>query len=169
MSCACKQHWFYRHTLVIRSINLIIKYDIKCLNNLMMLSICKEKVDNLDMNGDVKLGNVPRWWESKTDIWVQVTISVIYCRFIVRFTRGLELLFITFLLQFFLSISSSATYSSTFSNHICVSIDIISVYLKVAMHQGSVLSPLLFGVVMDVIPREARSGIYLPSGCMLMT
>ena len=37
-------------------------------------------------------------------------------RFIVRFTKGLELLFITFLLQFFLeqmsslSISSSATY-----------------------------------------------------------
>ena len=27
------------------------------------------------------------------------------------------------------------------------------------MQQGSVLSPLLFGVVMDVIPREARSGI----------
>ena len=27
------------------------------------------------------------------------------------------------------------------------------------MHQGSVLSPLLFGVVIDVIPREARSGI----------
>ena len=74
------------------------------------------------------------------------------------------LLFITFLLQFFLahmpslSISSSATYSSTFSNHILyVSIDIISVYLKVAMHQGAVLSPLLF-VVMDIIPREARSG-----------
>ena len=27
------------------------------------------------------------------------------------------------------------------------------------MHQGSVLSPLLVGVVMDVIPREAKSGI----------
>ena len=27
------------------------------------------------------------------------------------------------------------------------------------MNQGSVLSPLLFGVVMDVILREARSGI----------
>ena len=47
-----------------------IKYDIKCLNNLMMLSICKEEVDkNLDMkyimnklinNNDVKLGNVPK-------------------------------------------------------------------------------------------------------------
>ena len=36
---------------------------------------------------------------------------------------------------------------------------IISVYLKVAMHQGPVLSPLLFGVVMDVVPSEARSGI----------
>ena len=27
------------------------------------------------------------------------------------------------------------------------------------MHQGSVLSPLLFVVVMDVVPSEARSGI----------
>ena len=27
------------------------------------------------------------------------------------------------------------------------------------MHQGSVLSPLLFGVVMDVVPSEASSGI----------
>ena len=36
----------------------------------------------------------------------------------------------------------------------------ISVYLKVAMHQGSVLSPLLFAVVMDVVPSEARSGIH---------
>ena len=44
----------------------------------MMLSICKEEVDNLYMkyiinnllikNGDVKLGNVPWWWESKADI-----------------------------------------------------------------------------------------------------
>ena len=31
--------------------------------------------------------------------------------------------------------------------------------MKVAIHEGSVLSQLLFGVVMDVIPREARSGI----------
>ena len=37
--------------------------------------------------------------------------------------------------------------------------DIISVYSKVAMHQGSVLSPLLFGVGMNVIPRKTRSGI----------
>ena len=59
-----------------------------------------------------------------------------------------------------LSISSSVTYSSTFSNYIYLSADIISVYLKVAMHQGSVLSPLLFGVVMDVLPSEARSGMY---------
>ena len=53
----------YRLTLVIRSINLN-NYDIKCLNNLMILSIYKEEVDNLDMkyivnyfikNGDVKL------------------------------------------------------------------------------------------------------------------
>ena len=43
----------------------------------MMLSICKEEVDKLGMkyiinnlikNGDVKLGNVPRWCESKADI-----------------------------------------------------------------------------------------------------
>ena len=41
---------------------------------LMILLTCKEGVDNLDMkyiinnlikNGDVKLENVPRWWESK--------------------------------------------------------------------------------------------------------
>ena len=137
-----------------------------------MLSICKEEVDHLDMkyiinnlikNGDVKLGNVPRWWESKADVWVHMTISLVHYRFIVQFTIVLELLFITFLLQFFMAqmssllISSSATYSSTFSNHIYVSIDIISVYLKVAMHQGSVLSPLLFGVVMVVIHSEGRS------------
>ena len=58
-----------------------------------------------------------------------------------------------------LSMSSSAIYSYTFSNHIYLSVDIISVYLKVVMHQGSVLSPLLFGVVMDVVPSEARRGI----------
>ena len=119
----------------------------------MMLSICKEEVDNLDMkyiinnlikNVDVKLWNVPRWQESTVDIWVQMTILLIYYRFIVRFTIGLEFLLILFLLQFFLeqmsslSISSSATQSSTFSNHIYLSIDIISVYLKVAMHQKSV-------------------------------
>ena len=166
---------FYMPNLVIHSINLNKKYyDIKCLNNLMILSICNEEVDNLDIqyiinnlikNGDIKLGNVPKWWESKADIWVQMTISFIYYRFIVRFTTGLELLFITFILQFFLaqmsslSISSSARYSSTFSNDICVSIYIISVYLKVAMHQGSVLNPLPFGVGMDVIHRKARSGI----------
>ena len=96
----------------------------------MILSICKEEVDNLDMkyiiknlikNGDVKLENVPRWWESKADIWAQMTISLIHYRFIVRFTIGLELLFILFLLQFFLAqmsslwISGSATYSATHS------------------------------------------------------
>ena len=58
-----------------------------------------------------------------------------------------------------LSMSMSAIYSSTFSNHIYLSVDIISVYLKVVMHQGSVFGPLLFGVVMDVVPSEARSGI----------
>ena len=65
----CKQQWLYRLTLVIRSIN-VNKYNIKCVNNLMILSIYKEEVDNLDMkyivnnfikNGDVKLENVPRW------------------------------------------------------------------------------------------------------------
>ena len=141
----------------------------------MMLSICKEEVNNLDMkyiinnlikNGDVKLDNVPRWGgESKPDIWFKVVISLIYYMFIVRFTIGLEFLLIQFLLQFFLaqmsslSISSSATYSPTFSNHIYLLIDIISVYLTVAMPQRSVLSPLLFVVVMDVVPSDARSGI----------
>ena len=66
MSCVCKRQWFNRPTLLIRSINLNKKYDIKCLNSLMMLSICKEEVDNLDMKyiinnliniGDVKLGD----------------------------------------------------------------------------------------------------------------
>ena len=54
MSCVCKRQY--------------IKYDIKCLNNLIMLSICKVEVDNLDMkyiinnlikNVDVKIWNVP--------------------------------------------------------------------------------------------------------------
>ena len=94
-----------------------------------------------------------------------MTISLIYYRVIVRFTIGLEFIFIQFHLQFFLahmsspSISSSATYSSIFSNHIYLSIDIISVYLKVAMHQLSVWSPLLFVVVMYVVPSDVRSRI----------
>ena len=174
MSCLCKRQWLYRPILDIRRINLNKKYDIKCLNNLMMLSICKVEVDHLDMkyiinnlvkNGEVNEGNVPRWWESKADIWVQMTISLIYYRFIVRFTIGLEFLFIQFLPQFFLaqmsslSISRSVTYSSTFSNHIYLLMDIISVCLKVAVHQGSVLSQLLFVVVMDVVHSEARGGI----------
>ena len=55
--------------MVIRSIHLN-KHDIKCLNNLIILSIYKEEVDNLHMkyiinnlikNSDVKLDNVPRW------------------------------------------------------------------------------------------------------------
>ena len=60
-------------------------------------------------------------WGSNADIWVQMTIWLIYCRSIVRFTKGSELLFITFLLQFFLtqmssrSISNIPTHSSTFS------------------------------------------------------
>ena len=120
-----------RPTLVIHRINLNKKYDIKCLNNLMMLSICKEEVDNLEMkyiinklikNVDVKLWNVPRLWESKVDIWVKTTISLIYYMFIVRFTIGLEFLFIQFLLQFFLAHMSSHSISSsaTFSNHIYI-------------------------------------------------
>ena len=55
-----------------------------------------------------------------------------------------------------LSISSSAIYSSTFSNHIYLLAYIISVYLKVGMHQGSVMSPLMFGVVMDVVARSCK-------------
>ena len=71
----------------------------------------------------------------------QVTISLIYYRFIVRFTIGFEFLFTIFLLQFFLaqvsslSMSSSAIYYSTLSNHIYLSVDIISVYLNDVMHQ----------------------------------
>ena len=37
--------------------------------------------------------------------------------------------------------------------------------VKVSLHQGSVLSPLLFAAVMDVVSSEARSG--LPSELML--
>ena len=44
--------------------------------------------NNLIKNGDDKLWNVPRWWESTADIWVQMTISLLYYRFIVRFTIG---------------------------------------------------------------------------------
>ena len=40
--------------------------------------------------------------------------------------------------------------------------------VKVGLPQGSVLSPLLFAAVMDVVYSEARSG-RLPSCCMLMT
>ena len=49
MRFVCKLQWLYRPTLVIRRINLNKNYDIKCLSNLLMLSICKEEVDNLDM------------------------------------------------------------------------------------------------------------------------
>ena len=34
-----------------------------------------------------------------------------------------------------------------------------SFYVKVGLHQGSVLSQLLFAVVMDVVSGEARSGL----------
>ena len=83
-----------------------------------------------------------------------------FVRFIVWCTIGLEFKFITFILQFFLAqmsfllMSSSAIYSSTFSNHTYVSVS-----LKGIMHQGSALCPLLFGVVMGVVPSEASSGI----------
>ena len=94
----------------------------------MILSIYKEKVDNLDMkyivknfinNDEVKLENVPRWREAKT-------------------------------------------------NHIYLSLDIISVYLEVVMHQGSVLSPLLL-VLSWMLSPVRREVVYLPSSCMLMT
>ena len=101
-----------------------------------------------------------------------MTISVIYYRFIDLFTIGLEFLFITFLLQFFLvqisslSTSSSDIYSSTFSNHIYLSVDIKSVCYKVVMHQGSVLSPLLLSWMLSPVRRVV---VYLPSCSMLMT
>ena len=54
MSCVCKRQWLlYRPTLVIRSTNLNT-YDFKRLNSLMILSIYKEEVDNLDMKSIVK-------------------------------------------------------------------------------------------------------------------
>ena len=37
---------------------------------------------------------------------------------------------------------------------------------KVGLHQGSVLGPLLFAAVMDVVSSEARSG--LPSDCCML-
>ena len=72
----------------------------------MKFLIHKEEIYNLDMNyiannfirnGDVKQENVPRWGNQRLTL-VQVTISIIYYRFIVRFTIGLEFQFITFLL-----------------------------------------------------------------------
>ena len=39
--------------------------------------------------------------------------------------------------------------------------------VKVGLHQGSVLSPLLFAAVMDVVSR--REVVCLPSYCLLMT
>ena len=135
MSCVCKRQWFYRHTLVIRSININNN------KNLMMLSICKEEVDNLDMkyiinnlikNGDVQLRNVPMWWESKADIWVQMAISWIYYRFIVRFTIGLELLFITFLgtdiFCRYLVLPHILPYSLTIYMYICIDRYNISIF-----------------------------------------
>ena len=56
-------------------------------------------------------------------------------------------------------LSVSLLYSSRLSNHIYLSVAIILVYLKVGVNQCSVLSPLLFAVLMNVVPSEARSGI----------
>ena len=41
--------------------------------------------------------------------------------------------------------------------------------VMVGLHQGSVMSLLLFAVIMDVVSSEARSVVCLPSCCMLMT
>ena len=42
--------------------------------------------------------------------------------------------------------------------------------VTVGLHQGSVLSPLLFAAVMNVVSSEARREVVcLPSCCMLMT
>ena len=40
--------------------------------------------------------------------------------------------------------------------------------VKVGLHQGSVLSPLLFAVVMDVVSSEARSGVLYSDDLVLM-
>ena len=37
--------------------------------------------------------------------------------------------------------------------------DVMDVVVKVGLHQGSVVSPLLFAAVMDVVSSEARSGL----------
>ena len=101
-----------------------------------------------------------------TRVYVAVDFGVYFFSFrSATYTRVYEFLFISFLLQFVLvqmsslSKSNSAIYSSTLSNHVYLSLDIILVYLKVAMHQGSVLSLLLFGVVMDVFPIKAKNVI----------
>ena len=81
---------------------------------------------------------------------------------IVRFYNMIGIPIHNILLQFFLaqmfslSVFRSAIYSSTYSNHniYIYRYILISVYSKV-MYQGSVLSPLLFGVVMDGVPSEA--------------
>ena len=89
-----------------------------------------------------------------------MTISLIYYRFIVRLTIGLEFLFMLFLLQFFLaqmsslSISSSVTYSSTCSSHIYIYN--ISIFEHCYASRVCIKS---IAVVMDVVPREARSGM----------
>ena len=44
----------------------------------------------------------------------------------------------------------------------------LSFDVKVGLHQWSVLSPLLFAVVMDVVSSEQEVAC-LPSFCMLMT
>ena len=55
--------------------------------------------------------------KSKTDRWVQVTILLIYYRFIVRFTIAFEFLFIAFLHQFFWAHMSTLPISSARGDH----------------------------------------------------
>ena len=45
-------------------------------------------------------------------------------------------------------------------------LDKVSFEVKVSLHQGSVLSPLLFAAVMDVVSSEARSGILYMDRCL---
>ena len=66
-----------------------------------------------------------------------------------------------------LYISSFAIYFTTFSNDIYLSVDIISVYLKVSMHQWSVLSPQLFTIVM--LSPGKKDVVYLMSCGILIT
>ena len=46
--------------------------------------------------------------------------------------------------------------------------DSLSFEVKVGVHQGSILSPLLFAVVMDAVFREARAGLLFADDLVLM-